>query len=330
MSGASKVQRRVAGVAIRVAERVGARRLAYALRNRATFTDLYQHDRMLADRVRLDAYHAGLNAHVRRGDVVVDLGTGTGVLAFLAARAGARVVHGIEHGPMIELARELAAANRIGNVELHRMHSRRFSLPERADVIVHEQIGDALFDEQVVANIVDLRERVLAPGGRILPGRLQLFIEPIQLAEGFRAPYAWQQTDLYGLDFSALAALRDRQPHGYRYRVFRPLPFERFLCDPEPVLTVDLHAIAADGLPRRIAYERRVERGGWFDGFCVYFAAWFDDQLGFSSSPDGPGTNWATPLLRVASRRVEPGEAIRLDLRAADLADPRTWRWDEA
>ena len=32
------------------------RKLTYAIRNRVTFDDLYQHDRMLADTVRMDAY----------------------------------------------------------------------------------------------------------------------------------------------------------------------------------------------------------------------------------------------------------------------------------
>lgn len=311
----------------RLSESRAARRIVYAVRNRRTFADLYQHDRMLADRVRVDAYHAALGEHIEDGDVVVDLGTGTGVLAFFAARSGARVVHAIEHGPMIDAARALARANGIANVDFHHLHSGTFVLDAPADVIVHEQLGDALFDEEVVANVVDLRERVLKPGGKILPAHLELFIEPIQLHEDFRSPYAWQQRDVHGLDFSWLESLRAQQPHSYRYRSFRPIPFSHFLCEPEPVLRVDLHTIAADGLPRSIAYERPAVRDGWLDGFCVYFRAAFDDALSFGTSPAETGTSWATPLLRVASRRVEPGETIRLDLRAGALSQPATWEW---
>src|ERR1044072_1226466 len=76
-------------------------RLIYQMRNRRLFADLYQHDRMLADRARVDAYWEALSKHVREGDVVLDLGSGTGVLSFFAAKQGARV-HGIEHSPRSE------------------------------------------------------------------------------------------------------------------------------------------------------------------------------------------------------------------------------------
>src|SRR3712207_631165 len=81
-----------------VASNPRIRSLVYAAWNRRRFTDLLQHDRMLADSVRVDAYHDALATHIRPGDVVVDLGTGSGVLAMFAAKLGAARVHAIEHG----------------------------------------------------------------------------------------------------------------------------------------------------------------------------------------------------------------------------------------
>ena len=68
-----------------------ARALVYRLRNAYVFSDLAQHDRMLHDSLRVDAYHRAIERHVAPGDVVVDVGTGTGGLAAFAARRGARV-----------------------------------------------------------------------------------------------------------------------------------------------------------------------------------------------------------------------------------------------
>lgn len=301
--------------------------LLYEFRNRRTFSDLFQHDRMLADEVRIDAYWRGLTKHIETGDVVVDLGAGTGVLSMLAAKSAKRV-HAIEHGPIIEAAEAVAAANGFTNIEFHRMNSRRFELAEKADAIIHEQLGDALFDEKVVENIADLRRRVLKPGGRIYPSKLRLYIEPIQLQEDMRSPFAWQQ-NLHGIDFSAIERFATIS-HPYLYRLFRPMPFGHFLCSPAPVLSVDLESAEAGDLPRRISYERIVETAGFFDGFCVYFDAGFDDEVTFTTSPDARGTSWGTPFMRVAPRSVEPGDRIDLELTAEDLATPATWTWNWA
>lgn len=304
------------------------RKIAYAVRNRVTFNDLYQHDRMLDDRVRMDAYRAGIAKHVDADDVVVDLGTGSGILAFLAAKAGAGKVHAIEHGKMIELAEATAKANQINTVVFHRTHSTRFDPNEGVDVILHEQIGDALFDERVIDNIADLRTRLLKPGGKILPAYLSLYIEPVELPDEAAAPFIWQQ-EIDGISFANLASIADQQPHSYLYRVFRPFPFKRLLCEPSPVVEIDLYEATPQSLPKTVSYRRIAATDGRLDGFCVYFGARFDDEIAFTNSPEGELTSWATPLLRVEPRRVKAGEMIELRLDAEDLAQPDTWRWQD-
>lgn len=314
-------------VRARLARSERIRKLVYELRNRQTFNDLFQHDRMLGDSVRIDAYWKAFEKHLTDEQTVVDLGTGTGVLAMFAAKHAKRV-HAIEHGPVIETAAAIAADNGFTNIEFHHMNSQRFELPEKADAIIHEQLGDALFDEKVVENMADLRDRVLKPGGRIYPSKLHLYIEPVQLREDMRAPFAWQQR-LHGIDFSRLEE-EAVMSHSYLYRLFRPFPFGRYLCDREPVVSIDLETARAEDLPKRISYVRKASGEGFFDGFCVYFDAAFDDEIQFTTAPDAPATNWATPLLRVSERKVKPGDEIRLELETEDLASPSTWTWNWA
>ena len=302
-----------------------ARRLAYARSNRRLFSDFSQHDRMLADQVRVGAYREAIARHVGADDVVVDLGTGTGVLGFLAAQQGARV-HAVEHSVLIEAARAVARENGLENVEFHNVHSSAVELGEPVDAIIHEQIGEAGYDERVVENMADLRDRLLKPGGRVHPRWLDLFVEPVQLDPDQRFPFAWEQR-IAGIDFGALRRFATPS-HAYLYKVLRPFPLGHFLCEPQRVVSIDLERDGPEALPAEVSFDRPVVEAGILDGFCVYFAARFDEETGFTSSPAARATHWGSPLLRVESQPVAPGDTIRLRLSASPLSRTSSWRWE--
>jgi len=65
----------------------------------------------MMDRVRTGAYCQALALAVKPGDVVVDLGAGTGIFTLHACRLGARLVHAIEPNDVIQVAREVVHAN---------------------------------------------------------------------------------------------------------------------------------------------------------------------------------------------------------------------------
>jgi predicted RNA methylase len=95
------------------------------------------HREFLSDAVRLRAYEAAICRHVRAGDVVVDLGAGSGILGLLACRAGASRVYAIEPSGLIELARAIAVENGVAD-RIRWIHQAavEVTLPERADVLV--------------------------------------------------------------------------------------------------------------------------------------------------------------------------------------------------
>lgn len=68
---------------------------------------------MLEDHKRTGAYHQAIlnNRACFEGKVVLDVGTGSGILAIFAARAGARKVYAVEATNMAKLARQLVAHN---------------------------------------------------------------------------------------------------------------------------------------------------------------------------------------------------------------------------
>ena len=96
--------------------------------NERYFANFHEQERMLADKPRMNFYHTAIMRHIQPGDRVIDLGTGTGILAAFAARRGAAKVYAIDHSEILEHARALAVANEVKNVEFVATHSTAFKL----------------------------------------------------------------------------------------------------------------------------------------------------------------------------------------------------------
>lgn len=105
-----------------------------------------------------------VSAAAGRGRVVLDIGTGPfALLALAAARAGASRVFALESdGRVAAAAREaVAAATDVpsGLVEVIEGLSTEVSLPEPADIIVAEVVGNVASEEGFVATMRDARDR---------------------------------------------------------------------------------------------------------------------------------------------------------------------------
>ena len=67
------------------------------------------HRELLAHQLRTDAFREAICRVLKRGDVVVDLGSGSGVFSFFAAEAGAARVYAIEKQHVADVAALLRA-----------------------------------------------------------------------------------------------------------------------------------------------------------------------------------------------------------------------------
>ncbi len=326
---ATRVMRSAVGVAAnRVASSERLMRLVYDNMNETSFGGIAHHEEMLSDRVRVDAYHRAIHRNVRPGDVVVDLGAGTGLLSFMASRAGAAKVYAIEHSDLIEVAREIGRLNGFTNVEFVRANSREFVAREPIDVILHEQMGDELFNENLLDNVIDARNRLLAPHGRILPSRFRLFVEPLSLRSDMRV------RRLHNIDLPDGIDLRPME-HAAITAAFSADRFEQFwarpgsvaatIGRPEPLVEFDLATLdAADSLPRRHLIERTATEDAVVDGVGVWFEAVFDDETTLTTSPLAPITSWGNRVFRL-DREIERGETLRLSVDLGVLVDPDSW-----
>lgn len=303
------------------------RTLLYDIENRGTFEDISCHEIMIADAVRMKRYYDAIMRYINPGDTVVDLGTGTGVLSFFAAQRDPKKIYAIDHSElMITIAGKIAGGNGINNVSFFPQNSRFFEPDEKVDVILHEQMGSNLIDENMIENILDLKKRVLKSTGKILPGRFELFLEPICLKEEYRVPHLWEN-NVYGIDFNCLRDCSEYNDHSRPSKLkIEHSSVDYLLCDPEPILSFDLNTMRDPGeIPRSIETSKKVVRSGSMDGLCLYFRVIFDDEISFDTSPLSPRTHWDHPLFRTERRQYVQGEEISFKFTMEVPTRRETW-----
>ncbi|HBX78323.1 MAG TPA: hypothetical protein DEG43_11805 [Acidimicrobiaceae bacterium] len=328
ISANKAIRSSVAYGAARVASSERLMSLVYDNMNEVNFEGISQHEEMLNDAVRVDAYHRGIQRNVVPGDVVLDLGTGTGLLAMLASRAGAKKVYAVEHSEFIEVAREIARLNGFTNIEFVHANSREFTPPERIDVVLHEQMGDELFNENMLENLLDLRDRVCAPRARILPSRFRLFVEPVSFRPEMRVRRLHNIRLPEGIDLSVMKnspALAPYETGAFEQFWARPTSVASTVGTPEPVLEFDLATLeSVEALERGHQISRVATTDTIVDGVCVWFEAAFDSETVLTTSPLAPNTSWGNRMFRL-DREIMAGETLGLSIDLVRLVDASTW-----
>jgi len=181
-----------------------------------------------------------------------------------------------------------------------------------------------------VTNVIDLRDRLLKPGGRILPAVFEFFCEPIKVRDSRHIPFIWE-LNVHGYDYSCLDRSRPQETQYYQHASCDLDVVEHFLGAPEPALKVDLQTLHEADLPRQLQLSRTVVNPGRLDGFAVFFRALVDSDLTLSSSPLDPkrAPHWGYRILRTEAATFEKDDVVELSLTVEQWAKPDTWRWSQ-
>jgi type I protein arginine methyltransferase len=145
---------------------------------------------LIDDLKRNRAFYNALKKHVTPGSSVVDIGAGTGLWSIAAARLGARRVLAIERDELlIPVIRNLVKENRVEDrVEVAHGLSNDIAPAGKFDIVISETIGNQVFDELIVPNMIDARKRFLKPGGVLIPSSVALAVAPAIFKKNKRAP----------------------------------------------------------------------------------------------------------------------------------------------
>lgn len=267
------------------------------------FDDYYD---MMADAVRVDAYRKAIYDVVKKGDVVVDLGAGLGILSFFAIQAGAGKVYAIEKMDSINLAKEIAKRNGWDNkiVFIH-ASSQEVTLPERVDVLISETLGSFALEENTLEFTIDARKRFLKDEGRMIPLRLAVWLVPVENKRAYERMEFWRS--LYGIDFTPA-----RDGLTRRMGVVDLTP-EDYLARPLVYANIDLIEVEKATVEASLTFP--FTRGGILHGFGGWFKAWLTDGIAVETSPESPRTHWRQAFLPMKTPiRVTPEDTVAMRL----------------
>jgi protein arginine N-methyltransferase 1 len=277
------------------------------------------HRGLLQDESRTNAFRDAIRHSVTPDSVVLDLGTGSGILSFFAYEAGARRVFAIDATHAADVAsfmtRHLGFGDRI---EVIHDHSTNVELPERANLLVTETLGSFGLNEQILGSVLDARARLLTADAAIIPRRIELFLVPTDDTSIYERRVSWWNGKPYGFDLSPLSVFASNS-------VFvGSVDRASLLATPARVITADLATITSADVSGRAHFT--TTRAGRMHGFAGWFRAKLAD--GIELSNEAPGSHWEHVFLPLPSPvNLDAGRLIEVDL---ESRDGLTWRWKGA
>lgn len=286
-----------------------------------TATEAKLHLDLLRDSARSRAYISALREIITPSDVVVDIGTGNGIVAMAAALAGAKHVYAIEGGPVAATSRRIFEANGLADrITLLEGWSTSITLPEKADVIVSEILSNDIFTENHLQAVSDAARRMLKPGGRLIPASAQLFGRLVQIPPEQRSQQiisvadvqAWRQ--MYGVDFTPLYEDQWQGQARIRVRGGAVLPTWSILSQPTLIGDVSLDVI--DALNYRAEAVFEVNAPGRLDGMIGHFDLVVAPGHTMTTDPlnANHAASWYHETWMCEPFEVQPGDRVRATL----------------
>jgi SAM-dependent methyltransferase len=261
------------------------------------------------DEVRNAAYDQALRRAIGPDSRVLEIGAGTGLLAMMAARAGAAQVVSCEMNPAVAAkAGQIVARNGYADrVRIIAKHSDTLDanadMGGRADVLVSEIVSNNLLGEDVLSAHERAMRDLLKPGAKVIPagGRIR-----VALAEDARDGLH-RLGEIAGFDLSSFNELSEP------VRQIRP-GHERLALRSEPADLFAFDFASPNYCAPSAMNIDLASNGGRVNGVAQWIALKLDEGTIYENRPAaGAQSCWAVlfyPLEK--SIQTMPGEIIRV------------------
>lgn len=264
---------------------------------------------ILADKARNQAFYQALQKVIQPGKTVVaDVGSGTGLLGFLASQLGAKTVYMYEYSPVIKLSQKLARQNQIQHCHFIADHSSKVSKPVAVDVIVSETLGNYAYEENIIETIEDAK-RFLKPGGIIIPQAVTQYVVPVISPRFYQELCSWDDIG-FKLDFSQAKLI---SLNNLYVRTFVEADLYNGRGGAQRWDAVDFTAKTKS--QRKGSGQWNINKPVTIYGFAVWWECELLKGIKLSTSPLANQTHWEQlyfPVLKPLE--AKPGDALRVTI----------------
>ena len=277
--------------------------------------------KMIADRGRMDAYRAALRQVIRSDSVVLDIGCGTAIFSLLACQLGARRVYAVEPDDAIQVGREIAQANGYRErIVFIQDRSDRVNLLQRADVIVSDLRGILPLFEHHLSSIIDARQRLLAPGGVLIPQSDTLWAAVVQAPELYSRHFGGIDRDSYELKMDAA---RNIAANSWSKARVEP---QQLIVEPQCWAILDYRTVRDFNAGGELTWT--TTRSGTASGLIVWFDSTLIEGVRISNAPTAPELIYGSaffPWLKPVE--IAAGDQIAVTLTARLIGEDYLWGW---
>ena len=275
---------------------------------------------MMTDQHRMVPLEAAIRRVVKLGHTVVDLGAGTGVLTFIALKAGAAHVYAIERSSIIEVARRIARANGVDHrITFIQADARAVKPPQRVDGLIGDVRGILPLLEDNIDLFETVRGQWLKPGGYTVPVADEIIVAPVSATKPRAAIDGWTRARPEA-DYEAGAEIASNA-------------FLRTNFEPSDVLGEGqvLGGVRYDGTnPRKLVLKTSfaMSRAGTLTGLGMWFRGTLAPEISFDTSPSSPHSVYGQAFFPLSKpRAVVARESIAVEVTAHRTAPVPIWGW---
>lgn len=274
---------------------------------------------MVLDEVRTGAYRNAIFQVVKKGDVVVDIGSGSGILALFAAKAGAGKVYAVEKSRAVEFIYAHVKENEFEDI-IEIIHADIESLDksnfkETPNVIISEMLGNFAPCENL--HDIYLKAKTLAQP------------ETVTIPLSYKMIFAPANPRIFGNHYSKLKNINGVSLNYMMNRIYSS-PFFHWLSI-EELVGPEIEGCKIEVCsPQSKSYSSLLQatKDSIVTAISVSFIAELTSNIFLSSSVKNYSQSWPQTIFPLfPSLYCKKGDSIYFEIRPQDVVDKQTWQW---